>query len=79
MGLGLSSILRIGSNPAEMSISGRTDGESYSLAMVVHQAVPREPPFPLGKGKGKISEIRYLSGSEYLRATIHDAEAVGPS
>ena len=44
--------------------------------MVVHRVAPREPPFPLGNGKGKISEIRYPSGSEYLRATIQNVETV---
>ena len=67
---GRSSVLRIGSNPAEASSSGRTGGESNSLAVVVHRVAPEEPPFPLGKGKGKINEIRYPSGSEYLRASI---------
>ena len=70
MGLGRSSILRIGSNPAEASSSGRTSGESDSLAVVVHRVAPEEPPFPLDKGKGKIHEILYPSGSEYLRAAI---------
>ena len=79
MGPGRSSILRIGSNPAEAFSSGRTDGESDSLVVVVHRVAPGEPPFPLDKGKGKINEIRYLSGSEYLRAAIQKAEAVGPS
>ena len=46
---------------------------------MVHRAAPREPPFPLDKGKGKINEIRCPSGSEYLRAAIQNAEAVGPS
>ena len=46
---------------------------------MVHQVAPEEPPFPLGKGKGKINEIRYPSGSEYLRAAIQNAEVVGPS
>ena len=64
MGLGRSSVLRIGSNPTKAFDSGRTGGESDSLAVVVHRATPREPPFPLGKGKGKISEIQYPSGSE---------------
>ena len=64
MGPGRSSILHIGSNLTKASGSGRTGGESYSLAMVIHRAAPREPPFPLGKGKGKISEIRYPSGSK---------------
>ena len=32
-----------------------------------------------GKGKEKISEIRYLCGSEYLRAAMRHTDAVGPS
>ena len=47
--------------------------------MVVHLVPPGEPPFPLDKGKGKINEIRYPNGFEYLRATIKNAEVVGPS
>ena len=39
---------------------------------------PGERPFPLDKGKGKLNEIRLPSGSEYLRAAIQNAEAVGP-
>ena len=70
MGPDCSSVLRIGSNPAEASSSGWTDGGNDNLAVVVHRAAPREPPFPLDKGKGKINEIRYPSGFEYLRATI---------
>ena len=70
MGPGHSSVLRIGSNPAEASRSGRTGGESNSLAVVFHRVAPGEPPSPLDKGKGKINEIRYPSGSEYLRAAI---------
>ena len=54
-------------------------GEFDSLAVVVHRVAPGEPPSPLGKGKGKISEIRYPSSSKYLRATIQSAEVVGPS
>ena len=34
---------------------------------------------PPSNGKGKISDIRYLGGSEYLRATMRYMEAVGPS
>ena len=33
---------------------------------------------PPSKGKGKISEIKYLGGSEYLRAAVRYADAVGP-
>ena len=70
MGPGRSSVLRIGSNSTEASSSRPTGGESDSLVVVVHRVALGEPPSPLGKGKGKISEIRYPSGSEYLRAAI---------
>ena len=73
MGLGCSSVLRIGSNPTEVSGSGWTGGESDSLAVVVHRVTLGEPSFPLGKSKGKISEILYPSSSEYLRAAIQNA------
>ena len=79
MGLGCSSILRIVSNHDEAFNSGRTDEGNDSFAMVVHRAASGEPPFPLDKGKGKINEIRYPSGSEYLRAAIQNVEVMGPS
>ena len=79
MGPGRSFILRIGSNSTEASGSGQMGGESDSLAMVVHLDAPGEPPSPLDKGRGKISEIRYPISSEYLRPAIQNAEAVGPS
>ena len=34
---------------------------------------------PPGKGKGKISEIRYPGGFEYLRVVVRYADVVGPS
>ena len=79
MGPGCSSVMRIRSNPAEASSSGRTDGGYDNLAVVVHRAALREPPFPLDKGKGKLNEIRFPSSSEYLRAAIQNAEVVGPN
>ena len=79
MGHSRSSVLSIGSDSTEASSSGRTGGESDSLAMVVHRVAPREPAFPLDKGKDKISELRYPSGSEYLRVAIQNAVALGPS
>ena len=79
MGPGLSSVLHIGSNPVEASSTGQTDGEYDSLAGVVHRVAPGKPHFPLNKGKGKINEIRYPCGSEYLRAAIQNAEVVGLS
>ena len=79
MGLDRSSIMRIGSNSAETSSSGWTDGGNENLAVVVHRAALGEPPFPLDKGKGKLNEIRFPSGFEYLRVFIQNAEAVGPN
>ena len=79
MGPSRSSVLRIGSNPAEASSSGRIDGGNDGLAVVVHRAASGEPPFPLDKGKGKINEIWYPSGFEYLRVAIQNVEDMGPS
>ena len=79
MGLDRSSIMRIGSNLAETSSLGWTDGGNDNLAVVVHWAALGEPPFPLDKGKGKLNEIRFPSGCEYLRVFIQNAEAVGPN
>ena len=74
-----SSVLRIGSDSTEASSSGWMGGEFDSLVVVVHRVALGEPAFPLNKGKGKISEIRYPSGSEYLRAAIQNVVVVGPS
>ena len=79
MGPGRSSVLRIESNPAKASSSGRTNGGNDSLAVVVHRVAPGEPHFPLDKGKEKINEIRYPNGFVYLRVAIQNVEAMGPS
>ena len=79
MGPSRSSVWRIGSDSTKASGSGRASSESDSLVVVVHRVALGGPHFPLGKGKGKISEIRYPSGSKYLRAAIQNAEVVGPS
>ena len=78
MGPSRSSILRIGSNSTEVFGSRQTGDESDSLAVVVHRVAPEEPPFPLGNGKGKISEIRYPGSFEYLSAAIRNVETVNP-
>ena len=57
MGPGRSSVLRLGSDSTKASGSGRASGESDSLVVVIHRVAPGGPYFPLGKGKGKISEI----------------------
>ena len=40
---------------------------------------PTRPPSPFGKGKNKVNKIRYPGGSDYLRAAMQNAEAVGPN
>ena len=79
LGPSRSSVLRIGSDSTKASSSGRTGSEFDSLAVVVHRVTPGGPAFPLDKGKGKISEIQYPSGSEYLRAAIQNVVVVGPN
>ena len=68
MGPGRSSSLRIGGDSPSVFGSG-----------VVLRNAPREPPFPLDKGKGKIDEVKYPRGSKYLKSAVHNALAVGPS
>ena len=79
MGPGRSSSLRIGGDPSAVSGLGRTGGASDSLTGVVLRNAPGEPPFPLDKGKGRIDEIKYPGGSEYLKSAMQNALAVGPS
>ena len=74
-----SSGLCIGGRPAEESELGRTGGGSSSLAIVVDRAPLTDHPSPSGKGKGKISEIGYPNGSEYLKVVVKYADVVGPS
>ena len=38
-----------------------------------------EPPLHSGKGKGRIDKIKYPMGSEFLKAAMQNALAVGPS
>ena len=71
--------LRIGDNSTNGSDLGQIGGGPGRPAIVVDHVPLAGPPSPHGKGKGKVSEIRYPGGSAYLRATIHNAEAVGPS
>ena len=71
--------LRIDGRSAEESVSGRNgDGPSGPVAAVARVFPVGYLP-PPGKGNGKISEVRYLGGSKYLRATVRYANVVGPS
>ena len=79
MGPCRSSSLLIGGDSSVVSGSGRLGGESNRSAVVALRDAPGEPPFPLGKGKGKIEEIKYPAGSEYLKSAVQNALAVGPN
>ena len=37
------------------------------------------PHFPLDKGKGRVDQIKYPRGLEYLKSAVQHALAVGPS
>ena len=79
MGPGRSSSLRIGGDSSAIAGSGRTGGASDRSAGVDLRDAPGALPFPLDKGKGKIDQIKYLGWSKYLKFTVQNALAVGPS
>ena len=79
MGPSRSSSFRIGGVSFSVSGSGRTSGESNRLAVVFLRDAPGEPPFPLGKGKDKIDEVKYPRGSKYLKSAVQNSLTVGPS
>ena len=79
MGPGRYSSLLIGGDSSAFVGSGRTGGSFDRSAGVDLQDAPREPPFPLNKGKGRIDQIKYPEGSEYLRSVVQNALAMGPS
>ena len=79
MGPGRSSSLLIGGDSSVAVDSRRTGGTSDLSARVDLRDAPGEAPFPLNKGKGKIDEIKYHGGSEYLKSAVQNALAMGPS
>ena len=79
MGPSRSSSLRIGGDSLVVVGSGRTGRAFDRSAGVDLRDAPGEPPFPLNKGKGRIDEIKYPGGSEYLKSAVKNTLAVGPS
>ena len=79
MGPGHSSSLRIEGDSSVVAGSRRVGNASLRSAGVDLRDAPREHPFPLNKGKGKIDDIKYPGGSEYLKSVVQNALAVGPS
>ena len=74
-----SSGLRIGGKPTEGSDLGQIGGGPGRPVIVVDWVPLAGPPSLSGKSKSKVSEIRYPGDSNYLRAAVQNAEAVGPS
>ena len=70
--------LRIEGRQAEESVSGRNGGGLGGPVAAVDGVLP-VGYLPPGKIKGKISEIRYPGGSEYLRDAMRYADVVGSS
>ena len=79
MGPGRSSSLRIGGDSSTVIGFGRTGGASDRSAGVDFRDTPGEPHFPLNKGKGRIDQIKYPGGSEYLRSAVQNSLAVRPN
>ena len=79
MGPGRSSSLRIGVDSSVVVDFGWTGGAFDRSVGVDLLDAPGEPPFPLNKGKGRIDQIKYPGGSEYLRSAVQNALAMGPS
>ena len=73
LGLNRPPVLRIGGSSAEEPNLGQTGEGSGLLAIVVDRVPFVGPPPPFGKGKSKVSEIRYLGGSDYLRVAMRNA------
>ena len=71
--------LHIGGSSVEGSNLGTIGGGFGRPAIVVDRVPLAGHPSSYGKGKGKVSEIRYPGGSAYLRAAVRNAEAVGPN
>ena len=68
--------LRIKGRPAEESESGRAGSGLGSPTAVVAGVLPVGYLPPLSKGKGKIREIRYPCGSEYLGVVVRYVDAM---
>ena len=71
--------LHIGGRPVEGYESEQVGGGSGGLPTATIRAPLVGHPSLPGKGKERISEIRYPTGSEYLKAVVRCSDAVGPS
>ena len=79
MGPSRSSSLSIGDDSSTVAGSGRVRDAPSCLAAVEPRNAPGAPPLPLDKGKGKINQIKYPGGLNYLDFAVQHAVTVGPS
>ena len=79
MGPSRSSSLRIGDDSSPVAGSGRVRDASIRSAAAEPQNVPRAPPLPLDKDKGKINLIKYPEGSDFLKLAVQNAVNVRSS
>ena len=71
--------LHIGGRPVEGAESEQVGGGSGGLpSAAIRAPLVGHPPLP-GKGKERISEIRYPIELEYFKAAVRCSDAVGPS
>ena len=70
--------LHIRGKPTKGSESEQVGGGYGGLPIYDRAPLVGHTPLP-SKGKERISEIRYPTGSEYLRAAVRCSDAVGPS
>ena len=71
--------LHIGGRPADGSEYEQVGGGSSGLPVAAVRApLVGHPPLP-GKGKERISELRYPTRSKYLRTVVRCSDAVGPN
>ena len=71
--------LHIGGRPTNGSESEQVGGGSGGLPIAAVRAPLLGHPPLLGKGKERISEIRYPTGAEYLRTAVRCSDVVGPN
>ena len=71
--------LRIEGRSTDEFVSGQNGSGLGGPIVVVARVLLVGYLPPPGKGKGKVSEIRYPGGSEYLRAAVRYVDAVGPN
>ena len=64
--------------PRLLPVQGELVAPPTAWSELIFEMPQGSPPFLLNKGKGRIDEIKYPGGSEYLRSAVQNALVVGP-